>query len=145
MAAEENIRAGNFSFSSSIAGDVWRAHEKSAAHQAWYFDAISDDGRDTIAIAFFDNFLFSPRYNSLHRNILKANKSDRFPAVAFFYYRNGKPLFANVCEYAESAFSSDGDIPSCKIGDNSFQFESAPYGEGYMLRLNIMLKNGRRI
>lgn len=143
MAANTNTGPENLQFSSSIAGDVWRPSENRASHYCWYFDAISDDGRDSIAITFLDNFIFSPRYNSAHRKF--SAKVERFPAVAFFYYRNGKPLYASVCEYGEKTFSSDGDIPSCRIGENSFHFESAPYGEGYLLNIDFLLKNGRRV
>jgi carotenoid 1,2-hydratase len=132
-------------FSSSIAGDVWQMPAAPPSHQAWYFDAINDDGRDALTITFFDNFIFSPRYNSRYRAANGPQQRSRFPALVFFYYRDGKPLYASACEFGEGVFTSDGDIPSCKIGENSFQFESAPYGEGYLLNIDVEMKNGRRL
>lgn len=144
MTPDHQLKSDNFRLSSSIAGDVWCPAPDPASYQCWYFDAVSDDGRDVIAITFLDNFIFSPRYNSLNRDT-HASATPRFPALAFFYYRNGKPLYASVAEYDADAFSADGEIPTCRIGDNSFQFESAPYGEGYLLQIDITLKNGRRV
>ena len=35
----------------------------------WYFDALSEDGRDAVVIIFLDNFIFSPRYNSQTKRV----------------------------------------------------------------------------
>jgi hypothetical protein len=144
MAADTNTTPENFQFSSSIAGDAWRSHENKASHFCWYFDAVSDDGRDALVIFFFDNFIFSPSYNSVNQQNGSSERS-RFPAFALFYYRDGKLLHSTVSEYAEGSFSADPEVPSCRIGNNSFQFEAAPYGEGYLLQVDSMMKNGRRL
>lgn len=137
---------GNFHFSSSIADDVRHPSESVAAHESWYFDAINDDGRDVMVVAFRDNFIFSPRYNSYCQ---KNNKPDAeklsFPVFEFSYYRSGKLLHRAVCEYPQGSFSADNAIPSCRIGNNSFQFESAPYGEGYLVSIDTEMNDGRRL
>jgi len=48
---------------SSIRDDVWHRDKKAGAYEWWYFDAVSDDGRETLVVIFLDGFIFSPRYN----------------------------------------------------------------------------------
>ena len=50
--ATQLITKEKFSFSSSIAADVWHAKENSKAFEWWYFDALSEDGRDAVVINF---------------------------------------------------------------------------------------------
>ena len=151
----EQITQENFAFSSSIADDVWHPKSSSKAFEWWYFDALSEDGRDAVVIIFLDNFIFSPRYNSENRPPSKlAEKLGRkkpldcnrcFPALAFIYYRDGKPKYRAINEFAPEQFSASQETPSCKLGDNSFRLESAPYGFGYMLSINAKLRNNREL
>ncbi|MBA2735921.1 MAG: hypothetical protein H0U50_03930, partial [Pyrinomonadaceae bacterium] len=59
----QKVSTENFSFSSSIAADVWHPKKDAKAYEWWYFDALSDDGSEALVIIFLDNFIFSPRYN----------------------------------------------------------------------------------
>ncbi len=143
------------SVSSSVAADVWHAKENSKAFEWWYFDALSEDGRDAVVIIFLDNFIFSPRYNADNRPPSKL--ADRFrqkkdidcrkcyPALAFTYYRDGKPKYRAINEFAPEDFSAGRDKPSCRLGNNEFRFESAPYGSGYMLSINAKLRHNRTL
>ena len=144
-----------FSFASSIAADVWHEKENSKAFEWWYFDALSEDGRDAVVIIFLDNFIFSPRYNADNRTHSKL--SDRFrrkkeidcrkcyPALAFTYYRDGKPKYRAINEFAPEDFAAGRDVPSCRLGENEFRLDSAPYGSGYMLSINAKLRNNRTL
>ncbi|MGI8788344.1 MAG: hypothetical protein ACR2HG_11350 [Pyrinomonadaceae bacterium] len=142
-----------FAFSSSIAADVWHPKQSSKAFEWWYFDALSEDGRDAVVIIFLDNFIFSPRYNSPNRPHSRlAEKLRRkknfdcgrcYPALAFTYYRDGKPRYRAISEFAPEEFSAGQDTPSCQIGSNSFRFESAPYGSGYTLSIDARLRRNR--
>ncbi len=153
--AIEQITKENFAFSSSIAADVWHPKSNSKAFEWWYFDALSEDGRDAVVIIFLDNFVFSPRYNSDNRRPNKfAEKLRRkksldcnkcYPALAFTYYRDGKPKYRAINEFAPEDFSAASDTPSCKLGDNFFRLESAPYGSGYTVSINAVLRNNRRL
>src|SRR5262245_17071412 len=108
MAVEPNTGTENLHFSSSIAADVWHASEHPASHHCWYFDALSDDGRDAVVIFFFDNFIFSPRYNAAQqKNGAGSPETNTFPAVALYYYHDGKLLYGGVSEYNRLAFSAD--------------------------------------
>jgi carotenoid 1,2-hydratase len=131
-----------FSFTSSIAADVSHPKPNSEAYEWWYFDALSEDGRDAVVIIFLDNFIFSPRYNKSVQNSKKEQQTavKNFPAVAFTYYRDGKPKYRAINEFPVEEFSSEAEKPSCKIGDNFFRFETASYGSGYVLSISAKLR-----
>lgn len=153
MSATKQALSENFSFTSSIAADVWQPKTNSKAFEWWYFDALSEDGRDAVVIIFLDNFIFSPRYNSTNRKLgrfagrfkKEVQCANCFPAIAFTYYRDGKPKYRAINEFTPENFSADKDKPSCRLGDNFFRLESAPYGSGYMLRVNAVLRQNRRL
>ena len=156
-----------FSFSSSIAADVWHPKKDAKAYEWWYFDALSDDGTEAVVIIFLDNFIFSPRYNQPERATVATNSvadlrgrirrtlfrpssgsqdsSSRFPAVAFVYYRDGKPVYRAINEFGEKDFAASTEKPECKIGDCSFTFDSAPYGSGYLISVKANLSRARRL
>lgn len=137
-----------FSFSSSIAADAWQPKLNPDAFEWWYFDALSDNGRDAVVIIFLDNFVFSPSYNS--RKIRRQNKNagkdfKSFPAIAFIYYRDGKPIYRGINEYFKDDFSASEDVPACRIGDSSFRMESASYGSGFLISVECKLPRGKSL
>ncbi len=133
-----------FSFSSSVASDVWTPKQDQFAYEWWYFDAISDDGRDAIVVIFLDNFIFSPRYNAACAKNPKEKKA-HFPAVAFFYYRDGKCCYRAINEFGASDFKASEKTPEGKIGDSSFEFAAAPYGHGFLIEINAQMSKKRRL
>lgn len=175
--ATKKLAQEKFSFTSSIKADVWHQKSGAEAFEWWYFDALSDDGRDAVVIIFLDNFIFSPRYNHHNRNSNKdwkvhnrainkiaewsfgiksrddddisispdESKHQKFPALAFIYYRDGKPVYRAINEFPADSFTASKQTPSCIIGDNSFRFESAPYGSGYVLSINALLSKNRKL
>ncbi|MDQ6786105.1 MAG: hypothetical protein M3033_04715 [Acidobacteriota bacterium] len=155
MNSNGQITDENFSFTSSIAADVLHPKPNSEAYEWWYFDALSEDGRDAVVIIFLDNFIFSPRYNKAAQGLKSKLKSPKtkvgeiqnpkskiqnYPALAFTYYRDGKPKYRAINEFAVEEFESDGEKPSCKIGDNFFRLESAAYGSGYVVSISVKLR-----
>jgi carotenoid 1,2-hydratase len=166
MTATAQTLREKFSFTSSIAADVWSPKPNSKAYEWWYFDALSDDGRDAVVIIFLDNFIFSPRYNRKKGDALKPdrvenvsnlqvaaaasgeinpqsqihNPKSSVPAVAFTYYHDGKPVYRAINEFNADEFSAGEDTPSCRIGENFFRFESAPYGSGYFVSIKANLR-----
>ncbi|MBA2494773.1 MAG: hypothetical protein H0V31_08785 [Acidobacteria bacterium] len=155
MNAPKQILAEKFSFTSSIKADVWQPKTSPQAFEWWYFDALSEDGRDAVVIIFLDNFIFSPRYNSVNRKHYKfADKllkrktlqyNNCFPALAFTYYRDGKPVYRAINEFLPEDFTASQDKPSCQMGGNFFRLESAPYGSGYILSINAKLRKNRHL
>jgi carotenoid 1,2-hydratase len=141
MTAEDSRALEKFRFSSSIADDVWHPKSDAKAYEWWYFDALSDDGRDSVVIIFLDNFIFSPRYNGSDND----GPETRIPAVAFFYYRDGRPLYRAINEFRPDEFEAAVGEPACQIGENSFRYRSAPYGSGYQITIGSTLHRNFRI
>ncbi len=157
MTTAQTLRE-KFSFTSSVAADVWSPKPNAKAYEWWYFDALSDDGRDAVVIIFLDNFIFSPRYNRRKGEEEKGRRGDDFvgdesnpqsqipnpkssvPAVAFTYYRDGKSIYRSINEFGGDEFSASASAPECKIGNNFFKFESAPYGSGYLISITASLR-----
>jgi Hydroxyneurosporene synthase (CrtC). len=130
----------SFTFASSIEADVWHPKTDPKAYEWWYFDALSDDGREAVIIVFLDNFIFSPRYNQN-----RDSRETRFPAVSFLYYRDGKPVYRAVNEFSAEKFTASRNSPGCHIGDSFFNVETAPYGSGYIVSVNAFLGRNKRI
>lgn len=130
---------------SSTIANVWHAQSNPQAYEWWYFDAISDDGNEAIVIIFLDNFIFSPRYNEAIRKLKKGKleSTKRFPAVAFFYYKKGRPIYRSICEFTQQEFKAEIEKPCCQIGKNRFSFECAPYGSGYIVEIETKIHGNR--
>ncbi|MDQ3799005.1 MAG: hypothetical protein M3384_06110 [Acidobacteriota bacterium] len=152
-ATTEQVSPEKFSYSSSVAADVWHPKRDARGYEWWYFDALSDDGREAIVVIFLDNFIFSPRYNRLVRN--QAEKSldsqspnpdcQKCPALVFIYYRDGKPVYRAINEFPSERFFADTNTPACRLGENEFRFETAPYGSGYLLQINATLRKNYKL
>ncbi|MEO7673699.1 MAG: hypothetical protein ABIU09_06435 [Pyrinomonadaceae bacterium] len=147
--ASQKVSAERFVFSSSITADAWHPQKDPKAYEWWYFDALSDDGNEAIVIVFLDNFIYSPRYNSLEKAVANGlsgvAKKQRFPAVSISYYRDGKQLYRAVNEYPSGEFAANENAPECRIGSSSFRYESASYGSGYVVSVAVPLSRNRRL
>ena len=159
--------AGGFLHVSSLADDVWHGDGGPGAYEWWYFDAFSDDGRDALVVIFLADFIFSPRFNrhaqraAARRRAGDAPASDeetrglaaplggshaaRFPAVAVSFYRDGRPLWRAVNEYAASEFDAGTRRPECRIGRSGFRLEDGPRGKVFRISLDETLRRGRRL
>ncbi|MCW5958684.1 MAG: hypothetical protein KIS76_00890 [Pyrinomonadaceae bacterium] len=144
ISAQELI-GENFSYTSSIAQDVWRPRIESSGFDRWYFDALSEDGRDSVVILFLDNFVFSPRSTAGSEIDPIPGSAATIPAIAFFYYRDGKPVYRAINEYTPEEFSASSDEPGCQIGNSKFSFQSVPYGSGYFVSINTRLARNRKL
>lgn len=147
--ASQRVSTERFVFSSSIAADVWHPQKDPKAYEWWYFDALSDDGKEAVVIVFLDNFIYSPRYNATDKaranGLATESKNQRFPAVSITYYRDGKQVYKAVNEYPVDQFAANENAPECRIGKNSFRYESASYGSGYVVSLDVPLSRNRRL
>lgn len=135
----------SFSFNSSLADDVWHPKTSAKSYEWWYFDALSDDGSESVVIIFLDNFIFSPRYNTVASKHDSSAETRKSPAIAFVYYRHGKPVYRAINEFSADDFKASSEKPECRIGDNHLTFKSAPYGSGYLISINANLSSNRRI
>src|SRR5215204_6141593 len=109
----ETVAESRLSFTSSVAAAVWHPQKEDKSYEWWYFDALSDDGREAWVIAFLDNFIYSPRYNRETKSI--AGKK-RCPAVSFTYFKDGKVGYRSGNEFHHSDFHADESAPKCSSG-----------------------------
>lgn len=142
-------KAERLRFSSSIAGDVWHGEAHTPAYEWWYFDALSPDGRDALVIIFLTNFVFSPRYNRSVMESLREPQTPHsaasFPAVAVCFYRDGRPLFRALNEYAPDDFQADTMQPTCRIGRNTFRLVESDAETRYELNIETTLRRRRSL
>ncbi|HYO64072.1 MAG TPA: hypothetical protein VER08_10610 [Pyrinomonadaceae bacterium] len=136
-----NEGTGGFLHVSSLADDVWHGDGGPGAYEWWYFDAFSNDGRDALVVIFLADFIFSPRFNR-HAARHDAASAARFPAVAVSLYRDGRPLWRAVNEYAAQEFSASTQRPECRIGRSGFRLEG---GRVFRVSLDETLRRGRRL
>src|ERR1700749_131038 len=98
----DKIDPQTFDFASCVKDDVWHPKASPKGHERWYFDAMSDSGKDAVIIVFLDNFILSPRYNkrlqrrSPDRDSTRSQSYSDFPAVVFFYFKDGKLRYRAV-------------------------------------------------
>lgn len=135
-----SVIADNFSFSSSVRDDAWHPQKDDKAYEWWYFDALSDDGREAVIIVFLDNFIYSPRYN---QESIRITGNQRCPAVSFTYFRDGKAVYKATTEFHTSDFSASEERPEVRIGESGFVMESAHYGSGYLVTVRANLPGSR--
>lgn len=137
--------------SSSIADDVWHHDRTAGAYEWWYFDAVSDDGRDALVVIFLSGFLFSPAYNRAVARALKRPDEDpphaaNFPAIAICHYRDGRPRLRSVTEYEPHEFEAYANRPFARVGNNFFRYDAENLsGPSYELNLNQNLRRGRSL
>ncbi|MBK8467338.1 MAG: hypothetical protein IPL32_16100 [Chloracidobacterium sp.] len=141
---------GEIAFSSSVKDCRWHGLEGAHAFERWHFDALSDDGREALVITFHDNCAISPRY---FRNGSKNGNSNgnskvgaqKFPAVSLIYTVDGKTVLRTVNEFSDEQFSAEGEGIRCSIGNSSFQVNTASYGSGFVLHIDLLTSRKRRI
>ena len=138
--------ATSVSFCSSLKQDAWHDLAGPNAFESWHFDALSDDGREALVVTFYDNYVLSPRFvvNSATEPGVIYSGQHRFPAVSFVYSVDGKPILHSVNEYVEGDFRSDPD-KGCSIVGSSFRVDTAEYGSGYVVTVDLRSFGGRRI
>lgn len=134
------------SFCSSLKDDVWHDLAGPNAFESWHFDAVSDDGREALVITFYDNYVLSPRFyvnSATQPNVVQSGKH-RFPAISFVYSIGGKPVLSAINEYIDGDFIS-GPKNGCSVLGSSFHIETAEYGSGHIVTVDLRTFGGRRI
>ncbi|MGE3466089.1 MAG: hypothetical protein AB7J13_04080 [Pyrinomonadaceae bacterium] len=138
--------AADVLFCSSLADDRWHNLSGPNAFESWHFDAVSDDGRDALAITFYDNYVLSPRFHTnadTEANVTYSGKH-RFPAVSLIYWVDGTPILSSVNEFVEGDFSTlSGE--GCCVGGSSFSRGRAEYGSGFTVNIDLRTFGGRQI
>lgn len=125
---------GGIAFLSSLKDD--EPGGSTSGYSVWRFDALSDDGREALIIDFYDNYPLSSRF--YRAAATHGPVPESFPAVSFTYWADGKPALRAVNEFCARDFMSKEDNMAFSIGRSSCRFESAAYGSGFLLHIDLV-------
>ena len=114
------------------------------AQEWWYFDAISDDGRDALVLVWYAGLPFDPAYGVATLRHLKDPR--RFPApdpldhcaLGISWYRDGKTVAYALNAYRRDAFAFSGSPIAVEVAGN--RMDRGP--EGYRLRVDTPAVDG---
>ena len=103
------------------------------AQEWWYFDAISDDGRDTLVVVWYAALPFDPDYGVATLRHLKT--SGEFPAphaldhcaIGFGWYRDGKAVAYALNGFRQADFRHDSDPFAVEIAKNRVKRHDGEY------------------
>ncbi len=117
------------------------------AHEWWYFDAISTDGRDAIVIVFYAGLPFDPSYGVATLRHLK--NPTRYPqpraldhsAIGFSWYRDGKPIAYALNGFKADHFRHSADPFSVEIATSRLERDA----DGYTLTIDTPSVEGKPI
>lgn len=111
----------------------------------WYFDAISDDGRDALVIVWYASLPFDPSYGVAA--IRHRRDPNRHPApvpldhcaIGLSWYRDGKTIAYALNGFRRADFAYQPDPFSVDIAGNVLSRDSI----GYHLHVNTPSVNGK--
>ncbi len=103
------------------------------AHEWWYFDAISADGRDALVIVWYAGLPFDPAYGVPTLRHLR--DPARFPApraldhaaIGISWYRDGKTLAYALNGHGAEGFEHQAEPFSIRVGPSRFVREAGEY------------------
>ncbi len=112
----------------------------------WYFDAISDDGRDAIVAVWYAGLPFDPSYGVAA--IKHGQDPRRHPAphpldhcaIGLSWYRDGKTVAYALNAFRRDAFAHDADPFGIEVQENRLTRSV----HGYTLRVRTPAVDGRR-
>ena len=111
----------------------------------WYFDAISDDGRDALVVVWYAGLPFDPEYGVGTLRHLK--DPARYPppkaldhcALSFSWYRDGKTVAYALNAYREGAFAHHAEPFTVEVAGNRLARDE----EGYALNVETPAVDGK--
>ena len=115
------------------------------AHEWWYFDAISADGRDALVIVWYAGLPFDPSYGVGTLRHLRdparhpAPRALDHAAIGFGWYRDGKTLAYALNGYASPAFRHEETPFSVEVGGSRVDRDD----DGYHLAVATPAVDGR--
>jgi carotenoid 1,2-hydratase len=107
------------------------------AHEWWYFDANSDDGRDAIVIVWYAGLPFDPSYGVATLRHLKNPAKYPQPraldhsAIGFSWYRHGKAIAYALNAFEADHFRHQAEPFSVEVATSRLERD----GEGYTLTI----------
>ena len=113
--------------------DRFLAFPTPGAQEWWYFDAISDDGRDALVLVWYAGLPFDPAYGVSALKHLK--HPDRHPApkaldhcaIGLSWYRDGKAIAYALNSFREEDFRHSSEPFSIRIGGNRLARDERGY------------------
>lgn len=144
---EQETKQNNQSFRafSNSKAEVW--NEKNAnGYDIWYFDALSDNGKDAVRICFMTNDLLASSKRSSLRAVDKiSGKNELTPSVSFSFFKEGKIRYFASAACDPCDFLADTQSSNCNFGTSQFVYGAAEYGAGHSVMLNLPISRHRSI
>jgi carotenoid 1,2-hydratase len=109
-------------------------------YEWWYFDGLSDNGKEGIVIIIYETNPFSTRYIRELDN--QTNKQKFYPAISVSLYKNGKTIYYSFMEFDEGAFNWSEDSKELKIGKDSVRYSATDESLDFELTLDQQLESG---
>jgi carotenoid 1,2-hydratase len=117
------------------------------AHEWWYFDAISDDGRDALVIVWYAGLPFDPSYGvATLRHLRNPSKYPQpraidHSAIGFSWYRDGKAIAYALNGHKADRFRHQAEPFAVEVATSRVERD----GEGYRLTIATPTAEGRPI
>lgn len=138
----ESLAPVRVSLESSIEHDVWHPAAGKHAYDWWYFDALSDDGTEAVRISFHSNFVFPSSSQKRELESLKVGIPPLLPSIVFTYVSERAAKYHSSVIFPRADFTAGNIVPECTVGSSSFKFQSADYGSGYLVAVELPLSGG---
>lgn len=130
---------------SDPAKDVRNSSPQPGGYEWWYFDGISNDGKYSFVVIFYEGNPFSTRYNAR----LLSSKADpmpnEYPAISISVYENGKTIYYSFTEFNPSDCLIRESRTEVKIGDHWMEGELEDGKMNFHLHLEETLPSGDAI
>lgn len=113
--------------------DRFLGFENPGSQEWWYFDAISEDGRDVVVIVWYVGLPFDPKYSMQalrhyrHPERVPGPRPLDFSAIGFSWYRDGKTVAYALNHYDAEAVEICNNPVHVKIGPTSFRTDRGVY------------------
>ncbi len=125
--------------------DVCHNKPDSGAYEWWYFDALSQDGKFSLVIIFYEGIPFSPRYNGQLAASQRKPLAEAFPAISISIYEDCKPIYYSISEFRKEECSFSENEPFVQIGNHTMIGLKTDTGLEYELLLDEVLPGGDAI
>ena len=103
------------------------------AHEWWYFDAISDDGRDALVVVWYAGLPFDPSYGvATLRHLRDPSKYPQpraldHSAIGFSWYRDGKPIAYALNGHKAEHFRHQAEPFAVEVATSRVEREGSDY------------------
>ena len=117
------------------------------AQEWWYFDAISDDGRDALVVVWYAGLPFDPEYGVGTLRHLKdparhpAPRSLDHSAIGVSWYRDGKTVAYALNAYRAKAFAHRAEPFAVAVAENHVARDE----DGYQLAVETPAVDGKSL